>query len=64
MYPELFRIGNFEITSFGVLAATGALVGVWVFGRELARSGLPSDAIAALDPQREGLREHVDGADP
>src|SRR4030095_4688814 len=48
MYPTFFRVppyvpivGNFEITSFGVLVAIGALVGLWVFGRELARSGLP-----------------------
>jgi phosphatidylglycerol:prolipoprotein diacylglycerol transferase len=50
MYPTLFRIGNFDITSFGVLVAIGALVGLWVFGRELARSGLPasgSDAAMA-----------------
>jgi len=51
MYPTFFRvppyvpiIGNFEITSFGVLVAIGALVGLWIFGRELARSGLPSSA--------------------
>ncbi len=44
MYPTLFRIGNFDITSFGVLVAIGALVGLWVFGRELARSGLPASA--------------------
>src|SRR5882672_9345841 len=44
MYPTFFRIGNFEVTSFGVLVATGALVGLWVFGRELARSGLPASA--------------------
>ena len=44
MYPVLFRIGSFEITSFGVLVAIAALVGVWLFGRELARSGLPEDA--------------------
>src|SRR2546425_5624883 len=47
MYPVLFRIGDFEITSFGVLVAVGALVGVWLFGRELARSGLPNDATDA-----------------
>src|SRR5882762_3461651 len=50
MYPTLFRIGNFEVTSFGVMVAIGALVGLWVFGRELARSGLPasgSDAAMA-----------------
>ena len=44
MYPTFFRIGNFDITSFGVLVAIGALVGLWVFGRELARSGLPPSA--------------------
>ncbi|HVZ20884.1 MAG TPA: prolipoprotein diacylglyceryl transferase family protein [Vicinamibacterales bacterium] len=47
MYPTLFRIGTFEITSFGVLVAIGALVGLWIFGRELARSGLPEDATNA-----------------
>ena len=44
MYPTVVRIGNFDITSFGVLVALGALVGLWVFGRELARSGLPASA--------------------
>jgi phosphatidylglycerol:prolipoprotein diacylglycerol transferase len=47
MYPVLFRIGGFEITSFGVLVAVGALVGLWILGRELARSGLPMDALDA-----------------
>jgi phosphatidylglycerol:prolipoprotein diacylglycerol transferase len=44
MYPVLFRIGDFEVTSFGVMVAIAALVGIWVFGSELARSGLPEDA--------------------
>jgi phosphatidylglycerol:prolipoprotein diacylglycerol transferase len=47
MYPILFRIGSFEITSFGVLVAIGALVGAWVFRRELRRSGLPDSAVDA-----------------
>jgi phosphatidylglycerol---prolipoprotein diacylglyceryl transferase len=47
MYPVLFRIGSFEITSFGVLLGVAALVGIWLFRRELARSGLPSDAVDA-----------------
>jgi len=47
MYPVLFRIGDFEITSFGVLVAIGALVGIWIFGRELKRSGLPHDGVDA-----------------
>jgi phosphatidylglycerol:prolipoprotein diacylglycerol transferase len=47
MYPVVFRIGDFEITSFGVLVAVGALVGIWIFGRELKRSGLPNDGVDA-----------------
>lgn len=47
MYPVLFRIGDFDITSFGVLVAVGALVGIRLFSRELARSRLPEDAVNA-----------------
>ena len=47
MYPILFRIAGVEITSFGVLVAVGALVGAWVFRRELRRSGLPESAVDA-----------------
>jgi phosphatidylglycerol:prolipoprotein diacylglycerol transferase len=52
LYPVLFRIGSFEITSFGVLVALGALAGLWVFRREIARSGLPD---AAMDAAIYGL---------
>ena len=44
MFPVLFRIGNFEITTFGVMVAVGALVGLWLFRRELRASGLPEQA--------------------
>jgi len=44
MYPVVFRVGEFEVTSFGVLVATGALVGLWLFRRELRISGLPREA--------------------
>jgi phosphatidylglycerol:prolipoprotein diacylglycerol transferase len=47
MYPTLFRIGEFEITSFGVLVAIGSLVGLWIFRRELARSRLPPEGFDA-----------------
>lgn len=47
IYPILFRIGQVEITSFGVLVAIGALVGLWLFRRELRRSGLPDGAVDA-----------------
>jgi len=47
LLPVLFRIGSLEITSFGVLVALGALAGLWVFRRELARSRLPDAAVDA-----------------
>jgi len=47
MYPALFRIGSFEITSFGVMVALAALVGYWIFSRELRRSDQPSSATDA-----------------
>jgi phosphatidylglycerol---prolipoprotein diacylglyceryl transferase len=57
--PVLFRIGSLEITSFGVLVALGALAGLWVFRRELARSGLPD---AAMDAAIYGLVGGLVGA--
>lgn len=47
MYPTLFRIGSFEITTFGLMVAIGALVGLWMFRRELMRSGLPESGVDA-----------------
>ncbi|MGH9311588.1 MAG: prolipoprotein diacylglyceryl transferase [Vicinamibacterales bacterium] len=47
MYPVLFRIGDLEITSFGVMVALGALVGWRLFARELRLSGLPPGAADA-----------------
>jgi phosphatidylglycerol:prolipoprotein diacylglycerol transferase len=47
MYPVLFRIGGFEVTSFGVMVAIAALVGLWIFRRELARASLPDQAVDA-----------------
>lgn len=47
MYPVLFRIGSVEVTSFGVMVAVAALVGLWLFRRELQGSGLPAAAADA-----------------
>ena len=52
MYPVLFRIGTFEITSFGAMVAVAALAGLWLFQRELVRSRLP---VAAFDAALWGL---------
>jgi phosphatidylglycerol:prolipoprotein diacylglycerol transferase len=59
MYPVLFRIGDVEITSFGVLVAIGALVGLWLFRRELGHSGLPD---SALDAALAGIAGGLAGA--
>lgn len=47
MFPVLLRIGSFEVTSFGAMMAVAALVGVWIFRRELRRSNLPESAVDA-----------------
>jgi phosphatidylglycerol:prolipoprotein diacylglycerol transferase len=47
VYPVLIRIGTFEVTSFGVMVAIAAFVGLAVFSRELRRRGLPEDAVNA-----------------
>jgi phosphatidylglycerol:prolipoprotein diacylglycerol transferase len=52
LLPVLFRIGSFDITSFGAMVALGALAGLWLFRKELARAGLPD---AALDAAVYGL---------
>lgn len=45
MYPVLFRIGAFEVTSFGVMVGLGAWLGLWILRRELSVSDLPAGAI-------------------
>ena len=43
MYPVIGRIGELEITSFGVMVALGFLAGLWVFRRQLRARGLPDN---------------------
>ena len=59
MYPVLFRIGSFEVTTFGAMVAVGALAGLWLFKRELLRRGLPA---AAADTAIIGLFGGLVGA--
>ena len=47
MFPVLLRIGSFELTSFGAMMAVAALVGVWIFRRELLWSNLPETGVDA-----------------
>lgn len=41
MHPLLFRIGTFEITSFGAMMAVALVIGLWILQHEAARRGLP-----------------------
>ncbi len=43
MFPVLFRIGNFEITSFGLMMFLSFLGGAWVLGKMHARYGFSSE---------------------
>ncbi len=40
MFPELLRIGDFHITSFGAMVAISFLVAFWISGMEFERKGM------------------------
>lgn len=48
MYPEIFRIGNFPINTYGVLLALAFLAALLVAARLGARDGLPRERIFDL----------------
>ncbi|CAN5396177.1 prolipoprotein diacylglyceryl transferase [soil metagenome] len=48
MYPELFRIGNFPINTYGVLLALAFLAALVVAARLAQRDGLPRERIYDL----------------
>ena len=48
MLPELLRIGDFPIHTYGVLIALGFLLCVWVSRREGKRLGIPVERIVDL----------------
>ncbi|MDT5121482.1 MAG: phosphatidylglycerol---prolipoprotein diacylglyceryl transferase [Acidobacteriota bacterium] len=48
MYPELFRIGNFPINTYGVLLAIAFLAGLLITAKLAARDGLPRERIYDL----------------
>jgi hypothetical protein len=47
MYPVLLRVGSLDVTSFGALVGVGVLVGIRVFGHELACRHMPAKAVNA-----------------
>jgi phosphatidylglycerol---prolipoprotein diacylglyceryl transferase len=48
MYPELFRIGDFPVTSYGLWLAVGMVLGLFVASRLAAKDGLPRERIYDL----------------
>jgi phosphatidylglycerol:prolipoprotein diacylglycerol transferase len=60
MYPTLFRLGSFDITSFGVMVALGAVIGILVLRREMTRAGL--DGGKGLDAALVGVLGGLAGA--
>ncbi|MBK7391927.1 MAG: prolipoprotein diacylglyceryl transferase [Chloracidobacterium sp.] len=48
MYPELFRIGTFPITTYGIFMAVGMLLALFAASRLGARDGIPRERIYDL----------------
>jgi phosphatidylglycerol:prolipoprotein diacylglycerol transferase len=48
MYPELFSIFGFSISSFGVMLATAFLVGSWITAKRMKEHGLDPDLATTL----------------
>ena len=48
MYPELFRIGDFPINTYGLLLAVGMMLALFVAARLGAKDGLPRERMYDL----------------
>ncbi|MFW6330087.1 MAG: prolipoprotein diacylglyceryl transferase [Gemmatimonadota bacterium] len=44
MYPHLFTIGDFTVTSFGVMMFLSFVVGAWVLARQFEKRGMDPEA--------------------
>jgi phosphatidylglycerol---prolipoprotein diacylglyceryl transferase len=43
LYPEIFRIGDFVITSFGLMMFLSFVTAAWICGKQLQRYGMPKE---------------------
>ena len=43
MFPRLFHIGNFYLPTYGVLVASGVLIGLWISVRNSEKQGINGD---------------------
>lgn len=48
MYPELFRIGDFPVTTYGLMLALGMVLALFAASRLAVRDGLPKERIYDL----------------
>ena len=48
MYPELFRIGDFSVSTFGLMLAVAFLVGSWIASKRMGEEGLEPDSTTLL----------------
>ncbi|HKQ99130.1 MAG TPA: prolipoprotein diacylglyceryl transferase family protein, partial [Pyrinomonadaceae bacterium] len=48
MFPEIFRIGNFPINTYGVLLALAFLSALLIAAKLAARDGLPRERVYDL----------------
>ncbi len=60
MYPVLFRLGSFDITSFGAMVALGSVLGILLLRSEMVRSGL--DGGKGIDAALVGVLGGLAGA--
>jgi prolipoprotein diacylglyceryltransferase len=45
MYPVLFKIGNFELRSYGVALAISVLVALWISLKRAPRYGVEKNSV-------------------
>jgi phosphatidylglycerol:prolipoprotein diacylglycerol transferase len=48
MYPELFRIGDFSVSTFGLMMALAFLIGTWITARRMREEGLDPELATSL----------------
>ena len=48
MFPTLFKLGNFEVTTFGLMMFLAFIIGGWVLTRQYRRYGLTEDLASSI----------------
>jgi len=48
MWPTLFKVGNFEITTFGLMMFLAFIIGGWVLAKQFRRHGLDEELASSM----------------